>query len=298
VRSLSRRSPSSSRPASSGAVTPTLRCVFAAGGAFGDARARALSWWRGTASLLPSVLQPLLLRHVLPALLLPAVSLVSAGRVQPVRVRPALLTGGSAVRRRSRRARPRSTSQLLRRHVDDFDGFPAAAPRAGSHDITLYLDGYRTVPSGSTSAKHVPAALHDANRSPGDVAEPRPRSLRLRTADRTRAGGTQRLSPQPPQRGGPPPRPQGPPRARRKQQGIELTCIRRRHAVRFACSGERPCAHRRRRWTDRRRRAAGRAGLARTASRGSAARRLSHLQSDIEVRPGETSTVNVSLSRP
>jgi hypothetical protein len=188
--------------------------------------------------------------------------------------------------------------------VDDFDGiFQRLHIEPGSHDITLYLDGYRTVhqriylqPSGSTfRLRYMMQPL-----GPGDVAEPRPveppppQPQPQAGPAGPGQGGPNRYPP-PPQRGGPPPRPdgraQGPPPQQGDRSDMATLSVRVQPAnADVLIDGER--------WD-------GPAGDERLVVQVSPG--LHHVevrregyrtyQSDIEVRPGETSTVNVSLSR-
>lgn len=191
--------------------------------------------------------------------------------------------------------------------VDDFDGiFQRLHIEPGSHDITLYLDGYRTVrqriyvqPTGTFRLRYTMQPL-----GPGDVAEPRPVEP---PPPQPQAGPPgppqpgpgpypppQRGGP-PPQRGGPPPRPDGRPQGPPPQQGDRFDAGTLSVRVQPAnadvlIDGER--------WEgpsgDERLVVQVSPGLHHVEVRREGYRTY---QSDIEVRPGETSTVNVSLSR-
>jgi len=212
--------------------------------------------------------------------------------------------GSSAVRLE---VSPRETEVYIDNYyagiVDDFDGlFQRLHLEPGSHDITLYLDGYRTVrqriyvqPTGTFRLRYVMQPL-----APGDVAEPRPLEP---PPPQPQAGpgpaGPNVYPPPPPQRGGPPPRPQGPPPGAPQQQGNRadvrsdagtLSVRVQPASADVLIDGER--------WDgpsgDERLVVQVSPGLHHVEVRRDGYRTY---QSDIEVRPGETSTVNVSLSR-
>src|SRR5436190_122562 len=77
--------------------------------------------------------------------------------------------------------------------VDDFDGaFQRLRLRPGEHELTLYLDGYRTVhqkiyltPNNTFKVKYVMEPL-----SAGQQPEPRPQPPKVRTGSRFESRGT------------------------------------------------------------------------------------------------------------
>jgi hypothetical protein len=211
--------------------------------------------------------------------------------------------GGSAVRLE---VSPRETEVYIDNYfagiVDDFDGiFQRLHIEPGSHDITLYLDGYRTVrqriyvqPTGTFRLRYMMQPL-----GPGDVAEPRPVEPPPPPPQAGPAQAGPNVYPPPPQRGGPVPRPQGPPPGAPPQPGdrADVRSDAGTLSVRVQpanadvlIDGER--------WD-------GPSGDERLVVQVSPGRHHVEVrrdgyrtyQSDIDVRPGETSTVNVSLSR-
>ena len=186
--------------------------------------------------------------------------------------------------------------------VDDFDGiFQRLHLEPGSHDITLYLDGYRTVrqriyvqPTGTFRLRYTMHPL-----GAGDVAEPRP--VEPPPPAQPQAGpagppqGRPGGYPPPPQRGGPPPRPEGPPQGGPPPQGDRSDAATFSVRVQPAnadvlIDGER--------WegpsNDERLVVQVAPGRHHIEVRRDGYRTY---QSDVDVRPGETSTLNVSLSR-
>ena len=189
--------------------------------------------------------------------------------------------------------------------VDDFDGiFQRLHLESGSHDITLYLDGYRAVhqriylqPTGTFRLRYSMQPL-----GAGEIGEPRPSEPppppqgQARPDAGTagpRPGGPGRYPP-PPQRGGPPPRvearPQGPPlQGVRSESGTLSVRVQPANAEVFI-DGER--------WDgpsgDERLIVEVSPGLHHVEVRRDGYRSY---QSDIDVRPGDTSNVNISLSR-
>lgn len=184
--------------------------------------------------------------------------------------------------------------------VDDFDGFfQRLHIEPGSHDITLYLDGYKTIrqriylqPTGTFRLRYMMQPL-----GAGEVAEPRPAEPPPPQPQPGSQGPAQagpNRFPPPPQRGGTPPgqdgRPQGPPpRGDRSDAGTLSIRVQPANAD-VTIDGER--------WQgpsgDERLVVQVSPGLHHVEVRRDGYRTY---QSDIEVRPGDTSTVNVSLSR-
>jgi len=199
--------------------------------------------------------------------------------------------------------------------VDDFDGiFQRLHIEPGAHDVTLYLDGYRTVrqrvyiqPTGTFRLRYAMMPL-----APGDVAEPRPiepPSPPPQGAPGAPAqGGPDRYPPQPPRSApGPPPQgaypPQGPfppppgpaPSERGESRGdrsdsASLSIRVQPGNADVLIDGER--------WEgpsgDERLVVQVAPGVHHVEARRDGYRTY---QSDINVRPGETSTVNISLTR-
>jgi hypothetical protein len=119
--------------------------------------------------------------------------------------------------------------------VDDFDGFFQRLPvPPGRHDITLYLEGYRTVhqqlyvgPHSDTKLHYVMQRLAAGEQSePPSVAPPVPTPpegtyMPPRTPQRGPFGGPpQPIPPPPPQGAGPQPLPPPPPGARGNAPGV------------------------------------------------------------------------------
>jgi hypothetical protein len=199
---------------------------------------------------------------------------------------------------------PRDTEVFIDNYyagtADDFDGiFQRLHVEPGAHDITLYRDGYKTVhqriyvqPTGTFRLRYMMAPL-----APGDVAEPRP----VEPPPQTAPGGTppppgapNRYPP--PGGGAPPPQgayppPQGGYAPPGDRSGAASLSIRVQPAnADVVIDGER--------WEG----AAGDERLVVQVAPGVhhiEARRDGYrtYQSDVTVRPGETSTVNISLSR-
>lgn len=183
--------------------------------------------------------------------------------------------------------------------VDDFDGiFQRLHLESGSHDITLYLDGYRAVhqriyvqPTGTFRLRYTMQPL-----APGEAGEPRPAEPPPPAQGQAAPvgpppGGPGRYPPPPP-RSGPPPAgraSQGPPPGPASESGTVSVRVQPANADVFI-DGERwegPSAGER---------------LTVEVSRGThrlEVRREGYrtYQSEIDVRPGETSTLNISLSR-
>jgi hypothetical protein len=198
---------------------------------------------------------------------------------------------------------PRDTEVFIDNYyagtADDFDGlFQRLHLEPGAHDITLYRDGYRTVrqrvyiqPTGTFRLRYTMVSL-----GPGEIAEPRPAEPPppQNAPGAPPFGGPNRYPPPPPG-GAPSPQgvspPQGayPPPGGRSQSTSLSIRVQPADAEVFI-DGE-P-------WQ-------GAAGDERLIVQVAAgvhhveARREGYrtYQSDITVRPGETSTVNISLSR-
>ena len=198
---------------------------------------------------------------------------------------------------------PRDTEVFIDNYyagtADDFDGlFQRLHAEPGAHDITLYREGYRTVrqriyiqPTGTFRLRYMMVPL-----GPGEIAEPRPAEPPppQNTPGAPPAGGPNRYPPQPPgapspQGAYPPPQGAYPPPGDRSQSMSLSIRVQPADAEVFI-DGER--------WQ-------GAAGDERLIVQVAAgvhhveARREGYrtYQSDITVRPGETSTVNISLSR-
>jgi PEGA domain len=184
--------------------------------------------------------------------------------------------------------------------ADDFDGlFQRLHVEPGAHDVTLYREGYRTVrqrvyiqPTGTFRLRYMMVPL-----GPGENAEPRPAEPPppQNTPGAPPVGAPNRYPPLPP--GGAPspqgayPPPQGayPPPGNRADAGSLSIRVQPENTEVFI-DGER--------WQG----AAGDERLVVQVAPGVhhvEARREGYrtYQSDITVRPGETSTVNISLSR-
>jgi hypothetical protein len=185
---------------------------------------------------------------------------------------------------------PRDTEVFIDNYyagtVDDFDGlFQRLHVEPGTHDLTLWHEGYRTVrqriyiqPTGTFRLRYVMVPL-----GPGDLAEPRPaQPPPAQNAPGAPSGPS-------PQGAYPPPQAAYPPASNRSESGSLSIRVQPANADVFI-DGER--------WE-------GAAGDQRLVVR--VAPGLHHVearsegyrtyQSDITVRPGETSTVNISLSR-
>jgi PEGA domain-containing protein len=184
--------------------------------------------------------------------------------------------------------------------VDDFDGiFQRLHIEAGSHDVTLYLDGHRTVhqriylqPTGTFRLRYTMQPL-----GAGEVAEPRPvqpaQPPQPQGAPPGPPGGPGSYPPLPPRSGPfPPPQgpPPGPPQGARSDAGTLAVRVQPAGAD-VLIDGER--------WQ-------GPSGDERLVVDVSPGRHHIEVrrdgyrtyQSDVDVRPGETTTLNVSLSRP
>jgi hypothetical protein len=179
--------------------------------------------------------------------------------------------------------------------VDDFDGmFQRLHIQPGAHDVTLYLDGYRTVhqriylqPTGTFRVRYTMVPL-----GAGEAAEPRPASPQPPPPPQGPFGP---VAPAPggPNRYPPPPRiegAQGPlPQAPQAESGTLSVRVQPVNAD-VVIDGER--------WEgpsgDERLEVRIVPGLHHIEVRRDGYRTY---QTDINVRPGETSTVNISLSR-
>ena len=187
---------------------------------------------------------------------------------------------------------PRDTEVFIDNYyagtADDFDGlFQRLHVEPGAHDITLYREGYRTIrqriyiqPTGTFRLRYMMVPL-----GPGEIAEPRP----------VEPPPQNRVPPPPP--GGAPspqgayPPPQGalPPPGTRAESAALSIRVQPANAEVFI-DGER--------WQgaadDERLIVQVGPGVHQVEARSEGYRTY---QSDITVRPGETSTVNISLSR-
>jgi len=178
--------------------------------------------------------------------------------------------------------------------VDDFDGiFQRLHIEPGSHDITLYLDGYRTIrqriyvqPTGTFRLRYSMQPL-----GAGDVAEPRPVEPPPPPPQAGPQGPAQagpNRYPPPPPRGGPPPG--GPPQQGDRSDAGTLSVRVQPGGADVLIDGER--------WE-------GPSGDERLVIQVAPGRHHIEVrrdgyrpyQSDVDLRPGETSTVNISLSR-
>ena len=199
---------------------------------------------------------------------------------------------------------PRDTEVFIDNYYagtsDDFDGlFQRLHVEAGAHDVTLYREGYRTVrqrvyiqPTGTFRLRYMMVPL-----GPGEIAEPRPVEPPppQNTPGAPPIGPPNRYPPQPP--GGAPsppgayPPPQGayPPPGNRADSASLSIRVQPETAEVFI-DGER--------WqgaaSDERLVVQVAPGVHHVEARREGYRTY---QSDITVRPGETSTVNISLSR-
>ncbi len=187
---------------------------------------------------------------------------------------------------------PRDTEVFIDNYyagtADDFDGmFQRLHVEPGAHDITLYREGYRSVrqriyiqPTGTFRLRYMMVPL-----GPGEIAEPRPAEP-----------PPQNRVPAPPPGGAPSPQgayppPQGalpPPGARAESASLSIR-VQPANAEVFI-DGER--------WQgsagDERLIVLVGPGVHHVEARSEGYRTY---QSDITVRPGEASTVNISLSR-
>lgn len=183
---------------------------------------------------------------------------------------------------------PRDTEVFIDNYyagtADDFDGiFQRLHVEPGAHDITLYREGYRTVrqrvyiqPTGTFRLRYMMVPL-----GPGEVAEPRP-------AEPPRPQNTPGGAPLP-QGAYPPPQGPYPPPGNRAESASLSIRVQPTNAEVFI-DGER--------WQgpvgDERLVVQVAPGVHHVEARSDGYRTY---QSDITVRPGETSTVNISLSR-
>jgi len=184
--------------------------------------------------------------------------------------------------------------------ADDFDGlFQRLHVEPGAHDVTLYREGYRTVrqrvyiqPTGTFRLRYMMVPL-----GPGEIAEPRPAEPPpppQNTPGAPPVGPPNRYPPPPggapsPQGAYPPPQGAYPPQANRSDSGSLSIRVQPENAEVFI-DGER--------WqgaTDSERLVVQVVpGVHHVEARREGYRTY---QSDITVRPGETPTVNISLSR-
>jgi PEGA domain-containing protein len=189
---------------------------------------------------------------------------------------------------------PRDTEVFIDNYyagtADDFDGlFQRLHVEPGAHDITLYREGYRTVrqriyiqPTGTFRLRYMMVPL-----GPGETAEPRPAEPPppQNPPGPPPFGGPNRYPPQPPG-GAPPPQAAYPP----PQSAASLSIRVQPANAEVFIDGER--------WQgsagDERLVVQVAPGLHHVEARSEGYRTY---QSDITVRPGETSTVNISLSR-
>jgi len=183
--------------------------------------------------------------------------------------------------------------------VDDFDGlFQRLHIEPGAHDITLWREGYRAVrqriyiqPTGTFRLRYMMVPL-----GPGEIVEPRPAEPPApQNTPGAPPGPPNRFPPPPP--GGAPsppgayPPPQGiyPPPGNRSESGSLSIRVQPANADVFIDGA---------RWEgaagDQRLVVQVAPGLHHVEARSEGYRTY---QSDITVRPGETSTVNISLSR-
>jgi hypothetical protein len=197
---------------------------------------------------------------------------------------------------------PRDTEVFIDNYyagtADDFDGlFQRLHVEPGAHDITLYRDGYRTIrqriyiqPTGTFRLRYMMVPL-----GPGETAEPRP--AEPPPPQNTPGGAPLPQGAYPPPQGAyPPPQgayppPQGayPPPGNRAESASLSIRVQPANAEVFI-DGER--------WQgaagDQRLVVQVAPGVHHVEARSEGYRTY---QSDITVRPGETSTVNISLSR-
>lgn len=198
---------------------------------------------------------------------------------------------------------PRDTEVFIDNYyagtADDFDGlFQRLHVEPGAHDVTLFREGYRTVrqrvyiqPTGTFRLRYMMVPL-----GPGETAEPRPAEPPPPpNTPGAPPGGPNRFPPPPP--GGAPvpqgayPPPQGayPPPGNRAESASLSIRVQPANAEVFI-DGER--------WQgpvgDERLVVQIAPGIHHVEARSEGYRTY---QSDITVRPGETSTVNISLSR-
>jgi PEGA domain-containing protein len=195
---------------------------------------------------------------------------------------------------------PRDTEVFIDNYyagtADDFDGmFQRLHVEPGAHDLTLYREGYRTVrqrvyiqPTGTFRLRYMMVPL-----APGEIAEPRPAEPpppqnRFPPPPPGGAPSPQGAYP-PPQGGYPPPQGAYPPPGNGAESASLSIRVQPANAEVFI-DGER--------WQgaagDQRLVVQVAPGVHHVEARSEGYRTY---QSDITVRPGETSTVNISLSR-
>ena len=197
---------------------------------------------------------------------------------------------------------PRETEVFIDNYyagtADDFDGlFQRLHVEPGAHDITLYREGYRTVrqriyiqPTGTFRLRYMMVPL-----GPGEIAEPRPvEPPPPQNTPGAPPGGPNRFPPPPPgapspQGAYPPPQGAYPPPGTGVESASLSIRVQPANAEVFI-DGER--------WqgasSDERLIVQVVPGVHHVEARSEGYRTY---QSDITVRPGETSTVNISLSR-
>ena len=197
---------------------------------------------------------------------------------------------------------PRETEVFIDNYyagtADDFDGlFQRLHVEPGAHDITLYREGYRTVrqriyiqPTGTFRLRYMMVPL-----GPGEIAEPRPvEPPPPQNTPGAPPGGPNRFPPPPPgapspQGAYPPPQGAYPPPGNGADSASLSIRVQPANAEVFI-DGER--------WqgaaSDERLIVQVAPGVHHVEARSEGYRTY---QSDITVRPGETSTVNISLSR-
>ena len=187
---------------------------------------------------------------------------------------------------------PRDTEVFIDNYyagtADDFDGlFQRLHLAPGAHDITLWREGYRTVrqrvyiqPTGTFRLRYMMVPL-----GPGEAAEPRP----VEPPPAQNAPGPPVGAPPSPQGAYPPPLGAYPPAGNRSESASLSIRVQPANAE-VLIDGER--------WQgaagDERLIVQVAPGLHHVEARSEGYRTY---QSDITVRPGETSTVNISLSR-
>ena len=180
--------------------------------------------------------------------------------------------------------------------VDDFDGvFQRLHLESGSHDLTLYLDGFKAVhqriyvqPTSTFRVRYTMQPL-----AAGEAAEPRPVQPAQPPAPQGRPGQPPRAGALPPRPNGPPqgPEPGGPPPFDRSNADGGAIALRVQPAsAEVFIDGER--------WqtsdSDDRLVVDVEPGPHQIEVRRDGYRTY---RTDIDVRPGETRTLNVSLSR-
>jgi PEGA domain len=198
---------------------------------------------------------------------------------------------------------PRDTEVFIDNYyagtADDFDGlFQRLHVEPGAHDITLYREGYRAVrqriyiqPTGTFRLRYMMVPL-----GPGEIGEPRPAEPPppQNTPGAPPTAGPNRYPPPPrgapaPQGAYPPPQGAYPPPGDRSESASLSIRVQPENAEVFI-DGER--------WqgvaSDERLVVQVAPGVHHVEARREGYRTY---QSDVTVRPGETSTVNISLSR-